>query len=103
MPVVGCRRQLGGSCWAEPGTTLTGDPPPDHPEYGRIIAERAKLGESKIPGRERYRRSLKGCVWVGDTAGIMAPSGLRLDIAPDAVEWRPAFELRGLQSLPVVF
>ena len=29
--------------------------------------------------------------------------GLRLDIAPDALEWRPAFELRGLQSLPVVF
>jgi cytochrome P450 len=28
---------------------------------------------------------------------------LRLDIAPEKVEWRPAFELRGLQALPVVF
>jgi cytochrome P450 len=28
---------------------------------------------------------------------------LRLNIAPAAVVWRPAFELRGLQSLPVTF
>jgi len=28
---------------------------------------------------------------------------IQLDIAPEQVEWRPAFELRGLQALPVVF
>jgi len=28
---------------------------------------------------------------------------IRLDIAPEKVEWRPAFELRGLKALPVAF
>ena len=28
---------------------------------------------------------------------------IRLDIAPAQLRWRPAYELRGLQSLPVVF
>ena len=29
--------------------------------------------------------------------------GIHLEIAVEQLEWRPAFELRGLQSLPVVF
>jgi cytochrome P450 len=28
---------------------------------------------------------------------------IRLDIAPENLEWRPAYELRGLKALPVVF
>ena len=48
-----------------------------------VIAERARLGESRKPGRERYRRYLKACLWAGDPAGGPMPDlTLRLDLTP---------------------
>lgn len=48
-----------------------------------VIGEREKLGESRQPGRERYRRFLKAFLWAGGPAGDPMPGViLRLDLTP---------------------
>lgn len=48
------------------------------------MAERARRGESAKPGRERYRRSIKAILQVGEVpeASTPAPAGQRLEIVP---------------------
>jgi uncharacterized GH25 family protein len=72
----------------------------EHEGLGAIVKERALLGESQKPGRERYTRYLKALVQVGgardETYG--ARVGQRIEIVPEA---NPVFVEPG-GVLPVV-
>jgi uncharacterized GH25 family protein len=52
----------------------------------RIIDARAARGESRLPGRERFSRSVKALVRVGtgDTTGFDRVLGLTLELVPEA-------------------
>lgn len=72
----------------------------EHEGLGAVSKERARLGESGKPGRERYTRHLKALVQVGsardETYGARA--GMRLEIVPEA---NPVFVEPGA-ALPVL-
>ena len=71
-----------------------------HEGLGAVIRERARLGESDKPGRERYSRYLKALVQVGrvrdETYG--ASIGQRIELVPEV---NPVFLEPGAE-LPVV-
>jgi uncharacterized GH25 family protein len=64
-----------------------------------IMEQRKRLGETKLPGRERYSRYLKCLLQAGDRLDDTYKTvfGQRLEIVPEA----NPFGLRRMDSLPV--
>ncbi|HWO18408.1 MAG TPA: DUF4198 domain-containing protein [Kofleriaceae bacterium] len=72
----------------------------EHEGLRAVIAERARLGESNKPGRERYSRYLKTLIQLGPARDetYAASAGQRIEILPEA---NPVFVEPGA-TLPVL-
>jgi len=73
----------------------------------RVIAERAKRGESQKPSREIYSRCVKSLIVTDRATDFTKPIGLRYEIIPlaitsDAIEARVVYESKPLAGALVI-